>query len=71
MTRALLHNRKQDKSQPLSDIFISHEQLNIDNATPASINFGIVLQTCTIITQREKLPLHGAKPPCSDRPSFL
>lgn len=36
MTRALLHNRKQDKSQPLSDIFISHEQINIDNC--AGIN---------------------------------
>jgi len=32
----LLHNRKQDKSQPLSDIFITHEQINIDNC--AGIN---------------------------------
>lgn len=36
MTHGLLRNRKQDKSQPFADIFICHEQINIDNC--AGIN---------------------------------
>lgn len=36
MAFALLRNGKQDKSQLLSNIFISHEQINIDNC--AGIN---------------------------------